>query len=133
MEYQSLIDNALKVRKSAYVPYSKFYVGASLLTTDGKIFNGCNIENASYSLTMCAERTAIFKAISEGYRNFSAICVVGGFDIEKITEYCYPCGACIQVITEFCKSDFKIILYNGNNTKTHVLKELFPNTFTNLT
>lgn len=133
MEYQSLIDNTLKVRKSAYAPYSKFYVGASLLTTDGKIFNGCNIENASYSLTMCAERTAIFKAISEGYRNFSAICVVGGFDIEKITEYCYPCGACIQVMTEFCTPDFKIILYNGNNTKTHILKELFPNTFTNLT
>lgn len=133
MEYKILIDNALQIRKSAYVPYSKFYVGASLLTTDGKIFNGCNIENASYSLTMCAERTAIFKAISEGYRNFSAICIVGGFDVTNVTEYCYPCGACIQVMTEFCKSDFKIILFNGNNTKIYTLNELFPNTFTNLT
>ncbi|MCD7781567.1 MAG: cytidine deaminase [Methanosphaera sp.] len=133
MEYQKLIDNALAIRKLAYVPYSKFYVGASLLTTDGKIFNGCNIENASYSLTMCAERTAIFKAISEGYKNLSAICVVGGFDIQKVTEYCYPCGACIQVMTEFCDSNFKIVLYDGNITKIHSLKELFPHIFTNLT
>lgn len=133
MEYQSLVDNALKIRQLAYVPYSKFYVGASLLTADGKIFNGCNIENASYSLTMCAERTTIFKAISEGYRKFSAICVVGGFDIERVTEYCYPCGACIQVMTEFCEPNFKIILFNGNSTKIYTLNELFPNTFTNLT
>ncbi|MEE7582137.1 MAG: cytidine deaminase [Oscillospiraceae bacterium] len=133
MEYQNLIDNALKVRKFAYVPYSKFYVGASLLTIDGKVFNGCNIENASYSLTMCAERTAIFKAISNGYKDFSAIAVVGGFDLKNVFEYCYPCGACIQVMTEFCKSDFKIVVYNGKNVKIHTLNELFPNTFTNLT
>ncbi len=133
MEYQNLIDNALKVRKFAYVPYSKFYVGASLLTIDGKVFDGCNIENASYSLTMCAERTAIFKAISNGYKDFSAIAVVGGFDLKNVSEYCYPCGACIQVMTEFCKSDFKIVVYNGKNVKIHTLNELFPNTFTNLT
>lgn len=133
MEYQNLIDNALKVRKFAYVPYSKFYVGASLLTIDGKVFDGCNIENASYSLTICAERTAIFKAISNGYKDFSAIAVVGGFDLENVSEYCYPCGACIQVMTEFCKPDFKIVLYNGKNVKIHTLNELFPNTFTNLT
>lgn len=133
MNYNILIENALNVRKSAYVPYSKFMVGASLLTTDGKIFNGCNIENASYSLTMCAERTAIFKAISEGYQDFSAICVVGSFDIKKVTEFCYPCGACIQVMTQFCKPNFKIILFDGNNIKIHTLKELFPNNFTNLT
>lgn len=129
MKYADLIENALKVRKSAYVPYSKFYVGASLLTTDGKIFNGCNVENASYSLTMCAERIATFKAISESYTDFSAICVVGGFDIEKITEYCYPCGACLQVMNEFCKADFKIVLYNGLDVKVHTLSELSPYSF----
>ena len=133
MEYQNLIDNALKVRKFAYVPYSKFYVGASLLTIDGKVFDGCNIENASYSLTMCAERTAIFKAISNGYKDFSAIAVVGGFDLKNVSEYCYPCGECIQVMKEFCKLDFKIVVYNGKNVKIHTLNELFPNTFTNLT
>lgn len=131
MEYEVLINNALEVRKLAYVPYSKFYVGASLITTDGKIFNGCNIENVSYPLGMCAERVAIFKAISEGYKNFSAICVVGGLN-ENLTEYCYPCGACLQVLNELCTQDFKVILFNGKEVKSHTLKELLPYGFTDL-
>ena len=133
MEYQNLIENALNMRNYSYAPYSKFSVGASLLTTDGKIFNGCNIENASYSLTMCAERTAIFKAVSEGYKDFHAICIVGGSQGKEVSEYCYPCGACIQVMAEFCSPDFKIILFDGNNTKIHNFNELFPYNFTNLT
>jgi homotetrameric cytidine deaminase len=132
MEYNTLVANALQVRKSAYAPYSKFYVGASLLTKDGKVYSGCNIENSSYSLTMCAERTAIFKAITEKSREFSAIAIVGGYDIERVTEYCYPCGACIQVMEEFCKPDFEIVLYNGESIKVHTLEELFPKKFTNL-
>ncbi|MGN1411319.1 MAG: cytidine deaminase [Oscillospiraceae bacterium] len=131
MEYEVLINNALEVRKLAYVPYSKFSVGASLITKDGKIFNGCNVENVSYPLGMCAERTAIFKAISEGYRDFSAICVVGGLN-ENLTEYCYPCGACLQVLNEFCTQDFKIILFNGKDVKSYTLKELSPYGFTEL-
>jgi cytidine deaminase len=132
MEYNTLVTNSLKVRKFAYAPYSKFYVGASLLTKDGKVYSGCNIENSSYSLTMCAERTAIFKAISEGCREFSAIAIVGGYDIERVTEYCYPCGACIQVMTEFCNPNFKVVLYNGKELRVHTLEELFPKKFTNL-
>jgi cytidine deaminase len=82
---------------------------------------------------MCAERTAFFKAVSEGYTEFSTIVIVGAYQGEDVTEYCYPCGACVQVMTEFCTPDFKIILFNGENVKIYTLKELFPNVFTNLT
>jgi homotetrameric cytidine deaminase len=133
MNYMDLIENALHMREKSYAKYSKFTVGASLLTKDGTVFNGCNIENASYSLTMCAERTAFFKAVSEGYKEFFAIAIVGGSSGEKVSEYCYPCGACVQVMTEFCTPDFKILLFNGKNIKIHTLSELFPNVFKNLT
>lgn len=128
MDCKILINNALEVRKLAYAPYSKFLVGASLITKDGKIFNGCNIENISYTMGLCAERVAIFKAVSKGERNFSAICVVGGLN-ENPTDFCYPCGACIQVMNEFCAQDFKIILFNGKDTKVHTLSELSPYIF----
>lgn len=131
MEYQNLVDNALKIRKSAYVPYSKFSVGASLLTKSGKIFNGCNIENVSYPLGMCAERVAMFKAISEKEFDFSAICVIGGLE-ENPTDFCYPCGGCIQVMNEFCNKDFKIILFNGTDIKIYTLAELSPYGFKEL-
>jgi len=107
VEPKQLIDEAIAASKQAHVPYSHFHVGAALLTTDGKIYRGCNIENASYGLTNCAERTAIFKAVSEGDKQFSAIAVVGDTD-GPIS----PCGACRQVLAEFCDDHTQIILAN---------------------
>lgn len=118
-DYTKLYDEAIKASEKSYSPYSDFRVGSALLTSDGKIFTGCNIENASYSLTVCAERTAIFKAVSEGISDFEAIAIYG-------TENpCIPCGACLQVMSEFCKSDFKVVLSDG----VHELKEFMPNAF----
>lgn len=124
MNEKELFDIAAKARLSAYAPYSGFLVGAALLTADGKIYTGCNVENASYSLGCCAERTAIFKAVSEGEREFSAIAIAGGKD--NPNEVCYPCGACRQVMTEFCSGDFKIVLAD----RTLTLSELMPYAFT---
>lgn len=126
-KYKSLIDKAILARESSYSPYSTYRVGASLLCKDGEIYTGCNIENASYSLTVCAERTAIFKAISDGKRDFLAIAIVGGID--KISEFAYPCGACRQVLSEFCNEDFEVVLYDGENTEIHTLGQLFPHSF----
>ena len=107
---EKLIDTAIEQLKFSYTPYSNFKVGAALLTKSGKIYTGCNIENASYTPTNCAERTAFFKAISEGVRDFQAICIVGGKD-GKLTEYTAPCGVCRQVMMEFCNpKTFQIIL-----------------------
>ena len=107
---EKLIDTAIKQLKFSYTPYSNFKVGAALLTKSGKIYTGCNIENASYTPTNCAERTAFFKAVSEGVRDFQAICIVGGKD-GKLTEYTAPCGVCRQVMMEFCNpKTFQIIL-----------------------
>ena len=107
---EKMIQLALEARKMAYVPYSHYTVGAALLTEDGEIYCGCNIESASYGATNCAERTAFFKAISEGKRNFSAIAIAGGMEGEEPKEYAYPCGICRQVIKEFVKDDFRIIV-----------------------
>ena len=107
-----LFEIAVKTAESAYCPYSGFHVGAALLTADGEIYTGCNVENASYSMTVCAERIAIFKAVSEGKKNFSAIAVAGSADGD-FSRNCTPCGACLQVLSEFCDSDFKIILADG--------------------
>ena len=105
-----LIDTAIEQLKFSYTPYSNFKVGAALLTKSGKIYTGCNIENASYTPTNCAERTAFFKAVSEGVRDFQAICIVGGKD-GNLTEYTAPCGVCRQVMMEFCDpKTFQIIL-----------------------
>ena len=99
MEFQELIHKALEVRQKAYAPYSDFMVGAALLCKDGRIFTGCNIENASYGATNCAERTAFFKAVSEGYREFTAIVIAGGGKEAQSLEYCAPCGICRQVMS----------------------------------
>lgn len=111
----------------SYTPYSGFKVGASLLTKDGRLYTGCNIENAAYTPTNCAERTAFFKAVSEGEREFQAICVVGGKD-GVLTEYTAPCGVCRQVMMEFCNPDtFQIILATSEEQyEIFTLRQLLP-------
>lgn len=121
---KKLFEAALKARLKAYAPYSGFRVGAALLTADGEIYTGCNIENAAYPLCCCAERTAIFKAVSEGKKNFTAIAIAGGTDSGD-TSACFPCGSCRQVMTEFCREDFKIVL----SDRTLTLSELMPFSF----
>jgi cytidine deaminase len=125
-----LIQTALKARKHSYSPYSKYKVGAALLCGSGKIYMGCNIENAAYTPTNCAERTAFFKAVSEGERDFKAIAIVGGYDGEP-TQFAYPCGVCRQVMMEFCNPDeFKIICAtSADNYVVKTLRELLPNGF----
>ena len=122
-----LIGEALKARDFAYVPYSGFKVGAALLTDDGEIYKGCNIENASYGATNCAERTAFFKAVSEGKRAFKAIAIAGGREGEEITDYAFPCGICRQVMLEFCGSDFIVIVARSTDDyKRYTLSEIIP-------
>ena len=124
---EKLIDTAIEQLKFSYTPYSNFKVGAALLTKSGKIYTGCNIENASYTPTNCAERTAFFKAVSEGVRDFQAICIVGGKD-GKLTEYTAPCGVCRQVMMEFCNpKTFQIILaVDKERYQIYTLEELMP-------
>ena len=124
---EKLIDTAIEQLKFSYPPYSNFKVGAALLTKSGKIYTGCNIENASYTPTNCAERTAFFKAVSEGVRDFQAICIVGGKD-GKLTEYTAPCGVCRQVMMEFCNpKTFQIILaVDKERYEIYTLEELMP-------
>lgn len=123
---QELIDTALAQRKYSYVPYSGFRVGAALLAENGTVYTGCNIENAAYGPTNCAERTAIFKAVSEGVKEFTAICIVGGTE-EGVTAVCPPCGVCRQVMLEFCDMDFLIILATDReHYEVHTLGELVP-------
>ncbi|MDY4671382.1 MAG: cytidine deaminase [Oliverpabstia sp.] len=126
-QIQKMIDLAIEQLSFAYTPYSGFQVGAALLTKEGKIYTGCNIENAAYSPTNCAERTAFFKAVSEGERQFQAICIVGGKN-GVLTEYTAPCGVCRQVMMEFCNPDsFQIILAKDRETyKIFSLRELLP-------
>ena len=124
---EKLIDTAIEQLEFSYTPYSNFKVGAALLTRSGEIYTGCNIENASYTPTNCAERTAFFKAVSEGVREFRAICIVGGKD-GKLTEYTAPCGVCRQVMMEFCDpEEFEIILATDvEHYDIYTLKELLP-------
>ena len=121
-----LIEEAYEAKKQSYAPYSNFYVGAALLTAEGNIYRGCNIENAAYSPTNCAERTAIFIAVSEGERNFVAIAIAGSKE-----EYLAPCGVCRQVMQEFCNSEaFQIILVkNREDYVIYRLEELLPGAF----
>lgn len=128
-DYKSLMAEAQKARQKSYSPYSRFRVGAALLTKSGKIYTGCNIENAAYTPTVCAERTAIFKAVSEGERDFEALAIIGGAEGET-ADFCAPCGVCRQVIAEFCKKDFKIVLGNEDNFKVYTLDGLLPFAFT---
>ena len=108
---QTLIETALAMRQRSYAPYSKFHVGAALLGADGRIYSGCNIENAAFTPTNCAERTAFFKAVSEGQREFQAIAIAGGKKDAVTLEYCAPCGVCRQVMMEFVNpQNFQIIL-----------------------
>ena len=132
MEFQELICKALEARQKAYAPYSGFMVGAALLCKDGRIFTGCNIENASYGATNCAERTAFFKAVSEGYREFTAIAIAGGRREAQSLEYCAPCGICRQVLSEFCDPDaFLVILPRSEEDyKSYTLGQLLPLGFT---
>lgn len=129
--YKELIESALHARTRAYSPYSKFKVGAALMTADGKIYEGCNIENSTHTPTCCAERTAFFKAVSEGEKNFIAIAIVGGFENETELDFCAPCGVCRQVMQEFCDyNNFKIILAkNANDYNVYTLAELLPMAF----
>ncbi|MBQ7862412.1 MAG: cytidine deaminase [Clostridia bacterium] len=121
-----LIEKAKEAARASYSPYSGFTVGAALITKDGKLYLGCNIENASFSPTCCAERTAFFKAVSEGEREFSKIAIVGGKGLD-FTDFCPPCGVCRQVMKEFCGEDFTVILgKNGEEVKTLTLGELLP-------
>lgn len=120
-----IIELARQARDNAYAPYSKFHVGAALLTSDGRVFTGCNIENASYSATNCAERTAFFKAISEGARDFEAIAI-----ISDSPDYITPCGVCRQVMVEFCKPDFQVFMCQANGSyKKKTLAEIMPEMF----
>ncbi len=127
--YKELVQQALRAREKAYVPYSKFAVGVALLCEDGTVYEGCNIENAAFPATNCAERTAIFKAVSEGRRDFQAIAVVGGPEGTAPADFCPPCGVCRQVMREFCGPDFIIALSDGKEVKTYTLEELLPCSF----
>ena len=128
MDRERLGRLALEARKNAYAPYSHFAVGAALLTKNGKVYTGCNIENAAFSPTSCGERTAFFKAVSEGEREFLAIAVAGGRTGEKPENPCPPCGVCRQVMREFCDpSSFRVILASGpDNWVSYRLEELLP-------
>lgn len=134
MNKKALAELAIKAMNNAYSPYSGVKVGAALLCSDGSVYTGCNIENASYSVTNCAERTAIFKAVSEGKRDFSAIAICGGRSIhgeESVltAEQFPPCGVCRQVMREFCRDDFEIILVTSDKAYSYTLSELFPVSF----
>ncbi|MBR4362185.1 MAG: cytidine deaminase [Ruminococcus sp.] len=112
MTDKELFSAAVKAAENSYSPYSHFRVGAALMAADGRIFTGCNIENASYSLTNCAERTAVFKAVSEGVTKFKAIAIAGSAT-DDFSKPCAPCGACLQVLSEFCGDELAVILSNG--------------------
>lgn len=122
---------ALDMRSMAYTPYSHFTVGAGLITKDGKIYTGCNIESSTFTPTNCAERTAIFKAVSEGDKDFTAICVAGGNEGEDPVDFCPPCGVCRQVMSEFCEADFEVILVKSpDEYRVYTLDEILPLQFT---
>lgn len=130
MDKKELIRLALEAREMAYVPYSNYMVGAALLTKAGKVYKGCNIENASYTPTNCAERTAFFKAVSEGEREFVAIAIVGGY-AGAPTDYAYPCGVCRQVMMEFCDpKEFRVITaVSEEEYLDKTLEEMLPHGF----
>ena len=124
MTNDELVKKAIEMTERSYAPYSHFHVGAALLDKNGRVWTGCNIENAAYGPSNCAERTAVFKAVSEGCRDFEAIAIAGD------AEYCSPCGVCRQVLSEFCDKDFKVILTDcKGGIKTYTLGELLPLSF----
>lgn len=123
MTDKELVDMAKKAMERAYAPYSHYFVGAALLCRDGSVYTGCNIENASYSVTCCAERTTLFSAVSNGERDFEAIAVVGGKKGNIEGEF-PPCGVCRQALSEFADEDFRVILYDGEKISSYRLLEL---------
>ena len=123
-----LLLKAIEARELAYAPYSNHKVGAALVGKSGRLYLGCNVENAAYSPTNCAERTAIFKAVSEGEREFTAIAIVGGLG-DKLSEVCAPCGVCRQVMAEFCDPDMKIVMGTPDKLVVSTLAELLPYSF----
>ena len=130
MTPEKLCELAKEAMAHSYAPYSGYKVGAALLCSDGSVYQGCNIENASFTPTICAERTAIFKAIYDGQRNFQAIAVCGGKD-GVITGLFPPCGVCRQVMREFCRDDFRIYLITPTGYETRTLAQLLPDSFSN--
>ena len=129
MTPEKLMELAKEAMGRAYAPYSGFFVGAALLCADGTVYQGCNVENSSYGATNCAERTAFFKAVSEGHREFSAIALCGGMG-GTLTNLCSPCGVCRQVMTEFCGPDFPVHMTDGSGKITTLtLRELMPLSF----
>ena len=128
---EELVRAALAAREKSYAPYSHYHVGAALLAQDGEIITGCNVENASYGATCCAERTAVFKAVSQGKRRFSAIAIAGGIEGKEPEDYAYPCGICRQVLNEFAGNDgFAVIVAKSvSDYEEHSLNELLPYSF----
>ena len=123
-----LMQCAVAARKHSYSPYSGFRVGAALLAKSGKVYTGCNVENAAYTPTNCAERTAVFKAVSEGEKEFVAIAIVGGKG-ENPAEFCAPCGVCRQVLAEFCDTDFRLLLGTPENIQAFTFADILPYSF----
>ena len=126
--YRSLMASAVAAREYSYSPYSGYRVGAALLGKSGKLYTGCNVENAGYTPTNCAERTAVFKAVSEGEREFTAIAIVGGLK-DKLSEVCAPCGVCRQVLAEFCDGDLHVVMGTPDKIVTSTLADLLPLSF----
>ena len=128
MTEEKLVELAKEAMLHAYAPYSGYQVGAALLCEDGSVYQGCNIENASFTPTICAERNAMFKAVYDGHRDFAAIAVCGGKD-GVITGAFPPCGVCRQVMREFCRDDFRILMVDADGWRTHTLSEILPFSF----
>ena len=128
MKPEVLMQYAMDAMARAYAPYSHYQVGAALLCADGAVYQGCNIENASYSPTICAERTAFAKAVSEGQRDFVAIAICGGMN-GVITSLCTPCGVCRQVMREFCKDDFMVYMAKPDGIEERTLAQILPDSF----
>jgi len=125
MTDRELLQYAIEARKMSYAPYSGFHVGAALLGKSGKVYTGCNVENAAYTPSNCAERTALFKAVSEGEREFVSIAIVGGRG-ETIADFCAPCGVCRQVLAEFCDPDFRVVLGTPERPQAFKFSEILP-------
>ena len=129
MNAEQLVRLAKEARNRAYVPYSGFSVGAALLCSDGTIYQGCNIENAAFGPTICAERVAVTRAVAEGKREFSAIAVVGGKRGEPAETFFSPCGICRQFLREFCGDDFRVLVACKGEIRAYTLRELLPSGF----
>ena len=129
MDARELLEAAQEARKNAYAPYSGFLVGAALAARDGRVFVGCNVENASYGGTLCAERVALGAAVASGARELCAIAIVGGAEGTDPTEPCFPCGICRQVLSELCDGEMPVYLAGEGGVQTYLLRDLLPHAF----